>query len=365
MKIYLDSPEDKIARRRGRVTEGTLPVDPSLPEDPHDRYIKYLGLTQIRAEVVQLFAAEELHDIHLHTYGIGADAQDKIAAFLHAKAGAHTFVVSRYLQDLFQVQDLDTLDLPAPPYMSIWVRTPHSGIEFYSKRTGKLVEASGFYASLFPVRGDTAFLINLWAPEEAGASFGEDSTLGLLTYNTFADSSATIEESLQRVEDELLSRDHLEHKEQHVRALLEAMRIYCHLLLYLDADLAVARDLYASEIERVRKALEQRRNADGSKMTRRQQRKLQERLKSLPKAPVHLLAPALVKGEPNSPKRMRDKTAGERKRAIVRGHYRMQPYGPREQNLRKRIYIAPHFSPRLEGDEDLKALITSTEYILE
>jgi hypothetical protein len=360
----------KQLRKLITVSEGKYPIDHSLPRDPYSRYVHEHGLHAQRVYATQFFTDEEHHRMQQAVHGEGAKMNDALTSEMYARSGCNSFVVSRYLQDLFAIQDIDTNNLPAPPFGTIWVQLPYSGIQFYSARTGKLVEADGFFASTYVADGVRQLIINMWAAETLDEKYaGRDSTLGMRVERPNSVINATVEEYLTYVHDTLMSRDHIPHKEQHTNALLACFRIYFHVLLYLDADLAVAKDLYASEIARVQAILDTRQIDLGFKMkrraTNREKRAAQRRLTEITKGTVHLLAPALVKGMAYSPKRLSKPHEGERAQTIVRGHYRMQPYGPRDENKRRRTYIAPHFSPKLEGDADYSALLRSKEYVLE
>jgi hypothetical protein len=359
----------RVLRRLIKVAEGEYPADHGGPRDPHSRYVDALGMSESRLYASSFFSDEEMHNMIYAVHGEGSKANDRISSEMYIRSGVNSFVVSRYLQDLFAIQDLDTDRLPSPPFPSIWVQTPYSGIHFMSAHTGEMVEADGFYASTYRANGAVQLLINMWAAESLSEKYaGRDSTLGMRVERPELVNAYSAEEFLGNVRATLMSRDHINHKELHTDALIACFRIYFHVLLYLDADLAVAQDLYRSEIDRVQAILDSRQvqMPDGPRRaTKREKMAAQRRLDAITKGTVYLLAPALVKGMAYSKKRLAKPHDGERAQTIVRGHYRMQPYGPREEQKRRRTYIAPHFSPKLEGDADYSALLRSKEYVLE
>jgi len=363
--------DDSVLEELSIVMRGEAKRDKDLPPDPHSRYVEAYGMSEMRAYATQFLTDREVYRMTCGRLGDGSKANDTYCAEMYIRSGCNSFVVSRYLQDLFQIQDLSTGELPAPPFPCIWVQAPYSGIEFMSAHTGEPVEMEGFFASTLHAQGEEWLVINLWAGEPEDEELaGTDATLGIRVQKptNLDDEDLTLEDYLDYLEAQLLDRDHIAHRVMHTEALARVFRLYFHVLLYLDAELAVAQDLYASEIERVEQMLESRRieQADGStrRATRKEKVAGQRRLKQITKGTVHLLAPALTKGQAFSEKRLAEPHEGERAQTIVRGHYRMQAYGE-GRKLRKRIYIAPHFSPRLESDADYSALLRSKEYVLE
>lgn len=339
--------------------------------DPYTLYVGSAGpaMQAARRYATQIYTYDMMHRAFIGTMGDTSQAYDPMCmeGFIHE--GCNTFVVNRYLQDLFELQDLDTDECPPPPFPTVWVSTPHSGIYFYSIETGRQVEMEGFFAMQYEFEGSPQFIINLWGVDiEEDLSMSHSATLGFRISGWAVLRAGNLEEGLQGIHETLLGKAHTPYHEAHADALTAAMRIYFHMLLYLDADLDVARDLYRSEIERVQAILDSRqvKLADGSsrRATRKEKQEAQQRLKEIGATKVHLLAPALVKGMARSTKRLAHAHNGERAQTIVRGHYRWQAYGP-GKTKRKRIFIAPHFSPRLEGDVDYSALLRKKEYILE
>ena len=358
----------QIAKLNKKLQQGKLELDPDLPLHPFDRYVGSLGLDGMKNMVFGIndkgqqtshgiTEEEALEKTKLRALGEHADQQISEAQNLFWLCGKNTFKLPPRLSEMFAHTDLDNIiveRLPPAPYMSIYIDTPESPIEFTHDLDGEPVQMNGMYYVDAVVDGVRHIRNILWAAERPEAKYlGQDAHLaGGLQLDPRHDPT-NLEDLMGVFEahnsvraDELFGHDP-ERIERDTDALVSSLRLAFNLLLYLNADPELAEDIYAEEVARLKKKV--KRGTKPRRLTNSAKR-AKKKLRTLSMTKVNLVAPSMMKAARDGA----EKTAGDgdgpgRARHWVRGHWRNQPYGPRDNPEYKTIWIQPHLRG---GDED-------------
>jgi hypothetical protein len=281
--------------------------------------------------------------------------------------GSHTYVVSRYLQDLFSIVSLDRGTIPPPPCQAMWLRLPYSGIEFdVDHNAYGTTEMSGVQViDTVSPNGERVLVMGLCAlPHDDIRRPPPDLASAPMMFRLPRQGNCTAQEAIDSVAKELRFRDRPAHW---VESRTEAAQLYFHTLYYLSTTCETAMDIYASEIDRVKEILRTQR-VDGRKASKHAIKKAERFLAKHGGTHTHLLAPALVRGLAESKQRLPGfgtRNSGERRQSFVLEHKQRYWVGTGENRRREWKVKKAHFNPRLEGDLDIEALLYVKTYTLE
>jgi len=362
-----------LARRSETALKRTFdyvaqpPINHALPKHPYERYVAGFGM-----DARSVDDAEEKLQRLIEAPPDKSFIQNMVVAYEYA--GKNTYKLPAPLVGMFLHTNLDnvtTSRLPPAPHATFWVDLSGYPLHIYSPDTLEPMPISGFmWHDTYKETGQRAIRVLAWAPELPSAThFGEDAHLasGL----DFGVDDLTTGDVLQTFHDHTYKRhEALYDAGPHDRAwtdtytLSACMEIGFNLLLYLDAD----PDLALTVFDEKRRELEDK-IARGTKRGRMSSsaRRAKKQLQETPSGNVTLVAPAVVKAlkaqqddlEKKASTSSDEDSSSKVRLHMVRGHWRNQPFGPRDSPSYRQVWIKPH----LKGDPALGLPDGKTYYV--
>lgn len=349
-----------------------IPVNHDAPRQPYERYVTFKGMSD-----AAYFKAQhsDVNDIVNRIMSGNASQLSAAQNNLYALTGKNTYKLPKPLVGMFlhtSLKGVSCGDVPPSPHMCYWVDTSNYPILIYApddphqKRNiaGFYVYDSGWED------GVRAFRLTLWAPElEDATYFGEDAHLS--TGLDFNGAGSGLADALEFFHDRTYERYQELYDTQGDQAWTMAyaasacLEIVFNLLLYLDGEPDLALRVFderRKELEdKISRSTKRGRLSNSGKRARRE-------LVSLPSGNVTLVAPAVVRALKLQEKKLVKKASltsksgpdeNKQRLHLVSGHWRNQPYGPRDNPEYKRIWIQPF----LKGDPDLGVVDSKTYYV--
>jgi hypothetical protein len=349
----------------------------ALPDHPYDRYYTALGVEH----TVDATAAEH-PDVVDTVIGMKSDHPSMVQLLTTAYVanGKNTFKLTPDLYKMFMRTDLHNIStsfIPPAPFECFYLDTTGCGLWFARSIDGAPVEANGLFV-LSAVRGDSTYLrVMLWSKESA-----------LLTTKACADDlgeemMAQVQEHMARLDrtkseelwqdahlisgmeytntdDTIAVVDMLDKAYHHTynaimrstspkgsasgyyavlqsSAVRDTMSLVFNVLLFLGTDPEMLPDEHAAERKKLLKMYKAGR-LGGAEITPGA-RKAHQRLMEISSTNVRLLT---VPRTTKTAGRAASEDSSGVKLHWVRGHWRRQPYGPRDSPEYKMLWIRPH-----------------------
>jgi hypothetical protein len=346
-----------------------------LPEHPYDRYYVASGVAGAAEKEVASMSADDLY----HMLAASPSNQPSMmSSFMMAfiKAGKNTFVVRRDMLDMFQRTKLSGLyweDIPAPPFPVIYVDLRGSGLVTISATDGLPSYVTGaFFADHVNEAGDRSIRYAMWAKERPEGVLEDilesDASPALIEFMKMVPPSSDadpewkdahliggvsipagalhdVAQTIEATKDHMQKRAPVLHEgasdifaSVNADASAYVMSLFANLVLYLKD--AIHGEVFVDLNKKHKKKLlrimtEGTRGAKG-RMTPGAKNAKAELLK-YGATSITVLRPL-----PNEKKASASSQNSKVRLHWVRGHWRRQPIGPKEDRSVKMTWIRPH-----------------------